>query len=438
MKNVILRKENIYLKKSSKWKHWKMGSTFLIWLDILGFEELGKLIAQSSRISERKVRGDFIRLLSEKIAEEERKGDIIGKKYGGGDDWLLAVNSLDSVFKVICEIFDHNTEYQGYEKIPLEIAIGKGQYTKGTKLEGSNFVIEDSIIDFLKTPITDYYREWHRLKYSCPVTSSFIALTDDVYEEMNPFDKEFCEKIEYAYIAKGGKEQRISFFIAELPKVIRRGIAFRFLKKIGKSPTSSFRRIDRIFVPPNEYDNIIDLLEKHKIVFIVGDPEIGKTYTAARIMWEYYLKGYNPTWNSGAELQERATVRKKLSECEVFDHSVTYFEDPFGKIRFEDREDLRRTIDCFVSNIQSLDVRVIITSREEVFKEFEKEKLSQSSLRKFTIEMRLMKPSYSDDKMEQILLEWATEFDCKWLKIEDLKTGILNQAKINLATPLSL
>jgi hypothetical protein len=428
----------MFAKKEDNGRHWEMGSKFLIWLDIMGFEELGKTIAQSSRIGERKVREDFIRLLSEKIEQEEKNGDIIGKKYGEADDWLLVADSLDSVFKVICEALDHNTEYKGYEKIPLEIVIGKAQYDEWAKLDGSNLVSEDTTIHFLKSSITDYYRKWYKLKYSRSPTSSFIALTEAVYEEMNPFDKEFCEKVEYTNASTEGKEPKICFFIAQVQKVVQRGMVFRFLKKIGKSPTSSFRRIERIFVPPNEYQRIIDLLEKQKLVFMVGDPEIGKTYTAARIMWEYYLKGYDPVWHSGAEPQERASIRKKISECEVMDNTVTYFEDPFGRIKFEDREDLRRTIDCVVSKIQNLDARVIITSREEVFKEFEKEKLSPSNLRELTIEMRLMKPSYGDEKMEQMLLQWATEFDCEWLKSEKLKTDILFVAKTKLTTPLSI
>lgn len=410
---------------------------FLLWIDILGFKELAKQIAGTARVSERKVREDFVRLINGKIGEE-RKGSVIGENHGESDDWLLVVDSLDSAFKVIYEVLDHNTEYRGYEKIPLEIAIGRGQFDKWAKLDGSKLVNEDSAIDFLKTHITDYYRQWYKQKYSSSVTSSFVILTEEVYEEMKPFEKEFCEKVAYCNKPKGEREHKISFFVAELLKVLQRGMVLRFLEKIGISSTSFFRRIERIFVPPEEYISIKNSLEKNKVVFIVGDPEIGKTYTAARIMWEYYLKGYNPVWHSGAEPQERANIRKKLSECEISDNSVTYFEDPFGKVRFEDREDLRRTMDCVISRIQNLEAYVIITSREEVFKEFEKEKLSQNDLRKFTVEMRLMKPSYNAEKMKQILLEWATEFECKWLKNDDLKSSIMLLAENSLRTPLSL
>ena len=414
-----------------------MNSDFLIWLDVLGFEELARLISETSGRNARKVRQDFVQVIDEKVKELERRGYVKGKNYGGADDWLLVVNSLDAVFEVVCEILDHNTEYKGFEKIPLEIAVGRGHYDKWAKLNSSSLISEGSTIEFLKNPVVDYYREWYRAKYQSQVTSTFLILTEEVYREMNPFEKEFCEKAEYSK-SIGGKKIEVSFFVTQLPKVIQRGLVFQFLWKIGKSPSSSFRRIERIFIPPNEYESILFSLEKNKFVFIIGDPEIGKTYTAARILWEYFLKGYTPVWHPGAEPQERADVRKKISECQISAHSITYFEDPFGKIKFEDREDLRRTIDCVISKIQSSDSRVIITSREEVFKEFEKEKLSQSDLRKFAVDMRLMKPSYDSKKMEQMLFDWGTEFDCDWLKIEDLKSLVVREASRRLVTPLSL
>ena len=103
-------------------------TVFLIHLDILGFEELARRIAESSKtVSERKVREDFIRTIDQKIIEVEQRGELTGKKSGNDEDWLLAVNSLELVFKTIFEILNHNTEYVGYEKVPLEIAVGNGK-----------------------------------------------------------------------------------------------------------------------------------------------------------------------------------------------------------------------------------------------------------------------------------------------------------------------
>ncbi len=93
-----------------------MNSDFLIWLDVLGFEELARLISETSGINARKVRQDFIQVIDEKVKELEKRGYVKGKNYGGADDWLLVVNSLDAVFEVICEILDHNTETKTLKK----------------------------------------------------------------------------------------------------------------------------------------------------------------------------------------------------------------------------------------------------------------------------------------------------------------------------------
>jgi len=391
---------------------------------------LAKEIAERAEISERKIRSDFLRLINEKIKEAEDRGEIFGKKYGEGEDWLLVTRSLDSVFKVITCILDHNTGYKHYEKVPLEVGIGVGEYDRWARLDGSSLIIESSTIEFLKTNIIDYYRKWYKKKYLKSIKSTFVVITESVYDEMEPLDREICKKVEY----EGTK----CFFAVETEKVIQRGSVLKFLGKINKSAHSWYRRIERIFVSPNEYETIIGTLEKYKAVFLVGDPEIGKTYTAVRIMWEYCCKGYKPIWYSGSELEERKKIRQMMSEGNVSNNSITYFEDPFGKTKFEDREELRRTIGSFLGKIQGLDARVVITSREEVFEEFHREKLSKIDLRAFTIEMRLMKPSYSKEKMEAILNDWATDFDCKWLHEKDLKSSVITLACKTITSPLGL
>lgn len=415
-----------------------MGKDFLIWLDILGFQELAHEVAEQSSLSERKVRDDFIRIINEKVTDLEKNRIIVGKKYGEGEDWLLVTPSLDFVFKAVTCLLDHNTGYKNCERIPLEIGVGVGQYDKWAKLEGSKLIAENSTIDFLKTQIIGYYREWHKRTYSTSIKSTFVVLTEHVYTEMEPFDKELCNKIDYKDSVETGKAELISFWVADSNKLVQRGRILDFLSKIGKAESSWYRRIDRIFVPPSDYLNILQLLEKNKVVFLVGDPEIGKTYTAVRILWEYYCKGYQPVWHPGAELQERLESRKLISDAAVNNNSITYFEDPFGKIKFEDREDLRQTIGSFLSSIQKLDARVIVTSREEVFKKFEREKLSQSDLRSLSVEMRLMKPSYDRAQMETILINWATEFSCKWLQNVDLKALIVQMATARISTPLGI
>jgi hypothetical protein len=409
---------------------------FLIYLDILGFDKIARQISENSKVvSERKVREDFIRIINQKIDEAAQRGEIIGRNFSQRDDWLLAVKSIDLVFKVVYEILNHSTDYKGYEKIPLEIAIGFAEYDKWAKLSGASIVYENSTIDFLKTHLTDVYRKWYKDKYAHSIFSSFVVFTEAVYNIMGYFDKKLCRKVDSTL---NGQEPLTFFVATEMLRVIERGKVLCFLQKIGKTNRSWFRRINCAFVPPNEYESILNTLEQEKVLFLVGDPEIGKTYTATRILWEYYLKGYNPVWNPGAEDQQRELARQKLSEFSIDNQTVTYFEDPFGARKYEDNCELTKTIINTILRVQHLDARVIISSREELFKHLLMAINSEHDLSRLIVALRLMKPSYTEEKMTQIILNWAKEFDCAWLDNPELTTYVLSQARRRLSTPFSL
>jgi hypothetical protein len=77
-----------------------------------------------------------------------------------------------------------------------------------------------------------------------------------------------------------------------------------FLRKIGEELTKKYERIDDLYVPPTNYDDIKEALCKDRILFISGTQEYGKTYTAVHLLWEYFNKGYEPVWFEGAERKE--------------------------------------------------------------------------------------------------------------------------------------
>jgi hypothetical protein len=75
----------------------------------------------------------------------ERAGRIIGMKYEESDDWLLLTNYLENVFESILKLLDHHTPYMGYEKIPLEIAIGTGDYDKWARFDGKKRIMNENV-----------------------------------------------------------------------------------------------------------------------------------------------------------------------------------------------------------------------------------------------------------------------------------------------------
>ena len=362
---------------------------YVIHLDILGYEALAEEISEKTGVDSRKVRDEFIDVINEKIEPIKRKGIIIGK-YEGSDNWILVTDSLDNVFKGIFEILGHHTSYKGYRKIPLEIAIGTEYFDKWARFDGKKLTREDSTIQFIKEMlkrIINYYHKWYKRRYNESPKSTFIVFTESAYNDLEPLDKKICEEIIYQ-----NEEETVRFFAADVNKFRKRGKVLEFLEKIGRSGSKRYGRINDVYVPPIEYDDIKRTLEEKGIVFITGTPEYGKTYTAVRLMWEYFNKGYEPRWIRGGEERERIWVREKLVDIgsELKPRHIVYFEDPFGKTKYESREDLEREIGTIINSIQQVeDVYVIITSREEVFKEFEKEKLSASELRAFENRMNI-------------------------------------------------
>lgn len=189
-----------------------MKQRYLIWLDILGFKDLVEKIAKESYLEERKVRTDFINVINERVTYLESQHYIIGKNYGERDDWLLVASSLDSVFKVVHKILDHNTGYRKHKRIPLEIAVGVGEYDKWARFDGARLVVENSTVENLKMEIVKHYHRWYSQKHdNKPPKCTFIILTRSAYGALEPLDRRMCKRIDHKHISKKGERGRCFF-----------------------------------------------------------------------------------------------------------------------------------------------------------------------------------------------------------------------------------
>jgi S1-C subfamily serine protease len=219
-------------------------------------------------------------------------------------------------------------------------------------------------------------------------------------------------------------------------------IILEFLRKIGAEEIIKYERINQLYVPPFNYQDIWEALSKDRIVFITGTKEYGKTYTAVKLLWEYYNKGYKPKWIKGKDEEERSNVRIRLLDelnRELEPHSITYFEDPFGKLQYEGQEDLERNIVDVIETLEKTDdAYMIITSRDTIFEQFQS--YAKSDLRKFERRLDIKSPSYGYGERKEMLLRHARVKNCKWLDNDDIKYNILNSLKDvrNLPTPLSI
>jgi predicted amidohydrolase len=194
--------------------------------------------------------------------------------------------------------------------------------------------------------------------------------------------------------------------------------------------------IKELFVAPREYHALVDKLESSKLVFIVGDPGIGKTYTAARLLREYFDRGFQPAWHAGIEREERVHQRQILDNYRPGNQQIVYFEDPFGRSVYEPRDTLNRIFGPLFDHLAEIDARVIITSRREVFEEF---RLAAATFdfSALTEELNVVKPSYSIDALAKILdklgasAKWYQDRQCRTLVQREINAGRLN-------TPLAI
>jgi hypothetical protein len=210
-----------------------------------------------------------------------------------------------------------------------------------------------------------------------------------------------------------------------------------FLEKIAHDD-ERYARITELFVPPVEYSDILQQLESSKLVFIVGDPGIGKTYTAIRILRDYYDLGYEPIWFTGLERAERMIQQKALEDFRPTHRQIVYFEDPFGRTLFERRDVIFQVFGPLRDRLADLDARVIVTSRKEVFEAFSRESLATAELAEFTREMNVVKPSYLPEGLIQILGRLAKDH-CAWYGDDALRSVAFDAIRDGeITTPLAI
>ena len=215
-----------------------------------------------------------------------------------------------------------------------------------------------------------------------------------------------------------------------------------FVRKIGAEGIKKYESIDEIFVPPVEYDDIKKALTEDKIVFITVirntvDLHCNKT------TWDYFNKEYEPIWLKGQNSQERLETRSSLSNVEKYmkPHHIVYFEDPFGKTRYDPliEDEITRNISSIIDIIKNTeDTYVIITSRDEVFKDFERRVIAQIDLTQFQKQLIIKTPSYGEEKRKEMLLNWANLLNCRWLQDDHLVNMVLEKIKYEDKLPTSL
>lgn len=183
----------------------------------------------------------------------------------------------------------------------------------------------------------------------------------------------------------------------------------KFLRAIGTS-AAQYKNMAELYVKPKEYNDIYETLNNKNVVMIVGDPGIGKTYTAINLLYDFYQKGYSIKWITGLKKEDRELLRIQLLDYEPDDNEIIYFEDPFGRTQFENMDDLNQFFLPIVKKVEKSKAKIIITSRSQVYECFAKETNYANKLEAYKSEMNILHPSYTVESLNEIARRYVDYF----------------------------
>ena len=214
-------------------------------------------------------------------------------------------------------------------------------------------------------------------------------------------------------------------------EVKNRGLVVNeFLNLIDPFDYESYKDIDHLWVPPKEYDNIITALERDRVAIITGPPEYGKTYTAIRILWEYYHKRYFPKL---LEIEDtaldrtsfRSSINRTLNVASQREHIIIHLNEPFGKSKLV--EDYVDDVKFLLNKLKIYkNARLIINSRESNYRKIQQRHDLFPNDIESVLRFNVTGKSYDPEKREKILLMHARNIDCAWIKDKETKKMILS------------
>jgi hypothetical protein len=156
-----------------------------------------------------------------------------------------------------------------------------------------------------------------------------------------------------------------------------------FLRNIGfgkelENPRSRYKNLTSLYVKPTEYNEICSKLEKDHVIFIIGEPHLGKTYTAIHLLWEYYQKGYETLHirhdNLVTRLHENegnlTNLLLSLLSSKDGNPVIIHFDDPFGETMERRTDEFSKGLNDFLLLSKKYEhLRIIVTTRLNIFRE---------------------------------------------------------------------
>ena len=181
-----------------------------------------------------------------------------------------------------------------------------------------------------------------------------------------------------------------------------------------KFGATRYWRMKDLFEPPYQYEEMKGKLNEHKVLLILGEAHLGKTYTAYNLLYDYYVEGFTVDFRSGLYRREMQQEIMYQWENLLKPNTVIYLEDPFGQTEPENVQIFRSELERIVQRIQNSESMVVITSRLSIFKEV-------GDPDEFPMIVELMKHdiSYDLEKRKRIIDKYMAVYKPAWMKLLD-------------------
>ena len=229
-------------------------TTFILVIDILGYEELAKDISKKTGFATSHIRyAYFLNPLNNTLSKFQSR--IRYKQLT--DNFLVYTYEHKTIFEIIKELSELIIPFDVPIHVPLEIGIAKAELD-----EDIDPLHQDETIDILKLDLLKYYKDHYRKKTNSRVVATFIVITKHFYDSLSEDRRYLCEKIDYTT----DKQKNVEFYVAES----------RMMHDVTGSDINDIAKIMK-FLDKIQIDDLWEYFELKALIF--RDAETGRWVT---------------------------------------------------------------------------------------------------------------------------------------------------------------
>jgi len=167
---------------------------FLVYIDVLGFDELPKVIGRLHSVEVGEVRKSIVDNVNQRLLQIKENGLTVRHLYGVNlDGWLLFCRSLPKAIQSVREITKTRLPYQKTRHLSFETVIDL-LHTKLDLVQDWQVYGNDTIA-FLKNNIVGFYHRKYRERFGSSPTATYALITEtaNAANKSEPVEKEKFE-----------------------------------------------------------------------------------------------------------------------------------------------------------------------------------------------------------------------------------------------------